>query len=451
MMKNKKLTPFAIFCAVIVLFCLVFTRLIVKTDDGHFLAILSESGFDLAQWLKMRYETISGRTVCEFLTMKFLGTNIVVWKLCTALLWIYIVRFISRFTDSFDRDKRRTGIFALCIPFLVFIGCLNPAAFWLSGSLTYLFPFAAMVITLTPVAYELAGIRYRRIPSLILSVIAAPLACSQEQSAALTLGFYAVALAADFIGKKAKAYCFVSLPFCVAQTYMLFSAPGMRGRTETEASGFERFLSMSVADKILCGLSNYYAFGFMMSAVGFGLLVTVVTLKLKSIGGSGISGLLYRVLPVFSVLTFVGGNAVSLAADGSIPDKAFEKMFMSGHISPSGAAIIALCSVTLALIVASLVVIARNDFKTGFAALICYAAGVCSAVVVGFGSSVYASGQRVFFFSEMLTLISCAILLASLEGNKAKRNVENVAAVISLIMLFVNCMSRFFLEIPIMG
>lgn len=204
MMKNKKLTPFAVFCAVIVLFYLLFTRLIVKTDDGHFLGILNESGFDLAQWLKLRYETISGRTVCELLTMKFLGTNLIAWKLCAALLWIYIVHFVLRFTSTFVREKRGAGTFVLCIPFLVFIGCLNPAAFWFSGSFTYLFPFACMLITLTPVAYELAEINYRRIPSLILSVVAAPIACSQEQSAALTLGFYAVALAFLFIKRKKK-------------------------------------------------------------------------------------------------------------------------------------------------------------------------------------------------------------------------------------------------------
>lgn len=451
MMKNKKLTPFAVFCAVIVLFYLLFTRLIVKTDDGHFLGILNESGFDLAQWLKLRYETISGRTVCELLTMKFLGTNLIAWKLCAALLWIYIVHFVLRFTSTFVREKRGAGTFVLCIPFLVFIGCLNPAAFWFSGSFTYLFPFACMLITLTPVAYELAEINYRRIPSLILSVVAAPIACSQEQSAALTLGFYAVTLVFLFLKRKVKIYSFVSLPFCVAQTYILFSAPGMSERMKAEASGFDGFNSMNTAHRILCGLSNYYAFGFMMSVFVFGFFITAVTLKLRSLENSRLSGVLSRILPIFSVLSFVGGNILSLAAERTIPDKAFERMFILGQISPVGAVIIALCSVTLVLIIASFVTIAREDFKTGFTASVCYIAGVCSAVILGFSSSVYASGQRVFFFSEMLTLISCAVLLGSLKENKAKQGVEFSAVVISLCMLFVNCMSWFFLEIPIMG
>ena len=450
MMKNKKLTPFAVFCAVIVLFYLLFTRLLVKTDDGHFLGILNESGFDLAQWLKLRYETISGRTVCEFLTMKFLGTNLIVWKLCAALLWIYIVHFVLRFTSAFGGEKQGTGAFVLCIPFLVFIGCLNPAAFWLSGSFTYLFPFACMVITLTPAIYELAGIKYRRIPSLILSVAAAPIACSQEQSAALTLGFYAVALSLC-IKRRAKIYSFISLPFCAAQTYILFSAPGMGERMKAESSGFDGFGSMNTACKIFCGLSNYYAFGFMMSVFVFGFFITAVTLKLRSLKSSRLSGTMSVILPIFSILSFAGGNILSLAAERTIPDKAFEKMFISGQISPVGAVIIVLCSVTFAFIIASLVIIAREDFKTGFTASVCYIAGVCSAVVLGFSSSVYASGQRVFFFSEMLTLISCAVLLASLKENKAKQKVEFSAVVISLCMLFVNCLSWFFLEIPIMG
>ena len=135
-MMKKRYNPFLIFCTMITLFYILFTRLIVKTDDGHFLGIMSENGFDLIDWLKMRYETISGRVVCEFLTMSFLRTNLIVWKLCAALMWIAVVYFIMKLLRSFS-ENGADGV-AVCMPFLVFIGCLNPATFWFSGSLTYL-------------------------------------------------------------------------------------------------------------------------------------------------------------------------------------------------------------------------------------------------------------------------------------------------------------------------
>lgn len=92
-----------------------------------------------------------------------------------------------------------------------------------------------------------------------------------------------------------------------------------------------------------------------------------------------------------------------------------------------------------------------TDGLTGICSLICYLAGVCSAVVLGFSPSVYASGQRVFFFSEMLTLISCAILLASMKNDRRRKTIENTSVIVALCVLLINCLSWFFMEIPIMG
>lgn len=446
MMKNKRFAPFTVFCAVILFFYLLFTRLIVKTDDGHFLGIMSENGFDLIDWLRMRYETISGRVVCEFLTMSFLKTNLIVWKLCAALMWIAVVYFIMKLLRSFS-ENGADGV-AVCIPSLVFIGCLNPAAFWFSGSLTYLFPFGCMVITLIPIVFDLMKIEYRRIPWLILSAVSALVACSQEQSAALTLGFYSVILIALIAAKSIKAYHFISLPFCIFQTYVLFSSPGMSGRMKAEADGFERFDEFGIFDKFLCGLSNYYAFGFMMSAVAFAFFIIAVILKKKSLYSAKAMPIL---LASFSVLSFIGGNALSLVFCGAIPDKAFEKMFTSGESNTVGIVVIVVCTLMLLLIAASLIMIALKDKKSGLSALICYAAGVCSAVVLGFSSSIYASGQRIFFFSEMLTLVSAAILFVTSMDNKGKRITESAVKVISTVMLLLNCLSWFFMEIPIMG
>ncbi len=445
-MRKRKYAVFQMFCTVILLFYILFTRLLVKTDDGHFLGIMSENGFSLIDWLRMRYETISGRVVCELLTMSFLKTDLIVWKLCAALMWIAVVYFIMKLLRSFSKDGM-DGV-AACLPFLVFIGCLNPAAFWFSGSLTYLFPFGCMVITLTPIVFDLLKIEYRRPPQLILSAASALIACSQEQSAALTLGFYIVASVALIAAKSIRAYHFIPFPFCIFQTYVLFSSPGMRGRMEAESGEFERFECFGVFDKFLCGLSNYYAFGFMMSAVVFAFLIIAVILKIKSLYSAKAMPIL---LVAFSVLSLIGGNALSLAFCKAIPDKAFEKMFKSGEFNTAGIVIIIVCTLTLLLILASLIMIALRDKKSGLSALVGYAAGVCSSVILGFSSSIYASGQRIFFFSEMLTLVSAAILLATLKDGKGKRVTESAVKIISTVMFLLNCMSWFFMEIPIMG
>lgn len=450
-MRSKKLSSFAFFCIAITAFYLIFTRLVIKTDDGHFLAIMSESGFDLIEWLKLRFETLSGRMTCEFLTMNFLSVPLIFWKITASLIWIFIVWFIIKLISAFGVRDRSSEIFAVCIPFTVFIGCLNSGAFWFTGSMFYLFPFGAMIAVELPAVFDLLNIQYRRIPFIILSAVAGLLACSQEQTAALTIGFYSVLMICLAIGKRLKPYHFVPVPFAAFSTYLLFSAPGMAERMKLETGKFGRFADMNIVEKLFCGLSNYFAFGFMMSAVVFGLLIVLTVIKLNSLYNlKAVKALSYS-LSAFAVLSFVGGNALSLAANGSIPDKAFEKMFSSDETNAVNIIIIAVCLVTLLLIVSALIMIIRKQFKVGFSSLLCYVAGVCSAVVVGFSSSVYVSGQRIFFFSELLTLIACAILFSSAEKDRKTEAVGNIAAVISSAMYLTNCFVWFFLEIPIMG
>ena len=450
-MRSKKLSPFAFFCIAITAFYLIFTRLVIKTDDGHFLAIMSENGFDLIEWLKLRFETWSGRMTCEFLTMKFLSVPLIFWKITASLIWIFIVWFMIKLISAFGVRDRSSEIFVVCIPFTVFIGCLNSGAFWFSGSMTYLFPFGAMIAVELPAVFDLLNIQYRRIPFIILSAVAGLLACSQEQTAALTVGFYSVLMICLAIGKRLKSHHLVPVPFAAFSTYLLFSAPGMAERMRLETGKFERFADMNIVEKLFCGLSNYFAFGFMMSAFVFGLLVVLTVIKLNSLYNSKAVKALSYLLSAFAVLSFVGGNALSLAVNGSIPDKAFEKMFSSGETNAVNIIIISVCVVTLLLIVSALIMIMRKQFKVGFSSLLCYVAGVCSAVVVGFSSSVYVSGQRIFFFSELLTLIACAILFSSAEKDRKTEAVGNIAAVISSVMYLTNCFVWFFLEIPIMG
>lgn len=65
--------------------------------------------------------------------------------------------------------------------------------------------------------------------------------------------------------------------------------------------------------------------------------------------------------------------------------------------------------------------------------------------------SVYASGQRIFFFSQIFMLIACAIMFSNLGGQRTKTNIKNAALTVALVSLFVNALSWIFLETPVIG
>ena len=86
--QNSPCSIIAVFSAAVLFFCTVFTRLILKTDDGHFLGILHRNGFTVTSWLHERYTTVSGRIVGEWLMINFLRLPLIFWKLFIAALII---------------------------------------------------------------------------------------------------------------------------------------------------------------------------------------------------------------------------------------------------------------------------------------------------------------------------------------------------------------------------
>ena len=97
---KKYLTPF-VFFLIILIFHLVFTRLLIKTDDGHFSGIVNAPDFTYSGWLTERYNTVSGRTIGEFLLVFFLRNNLIFWKLANSLMMTYPVYFWCKLSETF--------------------------------------------------------------------------------------------------------------------------------------------------------------------------------------------------------------------------------------------------------------------------------------------------------------------------------------------------------------
>ncbi len=445
-LKNKKNIPFFVFSILIIIFYLFFSKIILKSDDGHFLGILQENGFNIFDWLRYRYNTISGRTVCEFFTMVFFSANPFFNKLFFAVLWIVFIYILIKIVTAYGQNTFEEKVFVCSIPFSILITCLNSGAIWCSGGFTYFVPFVFMTVALSPCIFDILNVKYNRIILLPASVICAYMSCSQEQSSALTVTFLLVFIVILKVNKKIKWYHFAPLISSAVETYFLFSAPGMKERTDMEAESFKLFYSMNPFEKVLCGFSNYFSFQFLTSLFVSGLFVFLLASVLKE---------LYNKFNVVVLalwgLVCVVLNIVYIIFNRTIPDKGFEKSFQNGIFSFWDAAIICAGILLVLLIIACIIMIAKKDFKTGFAVLLCFCAGICSSVVLGFSSSVYSSGQRVFFFSEILMLIACGIMFSKLSNTKRKEKISKIIFTFSLIMFLTDCFSFTFMETPFMG
>lgn len=447
--KSKKCAPFYVFSGFIIAFFLFFSKIIPKSDDGHFIGILSEDGFNILKWLEYRYESISGRSVCEFLTMAFFSVDPVFNKIFFALLWIVWVWLMMKIISAYGDDSLEEKVFVCSIPFSILITCLNSGAIWFSGGFTYFVPFVFMTAALSPSIFDVLNIDYNRAVLIPASVVCAYMSSSQEQSSALTVTFLLILLAV-LIKKKIFRFYHLLPPVAAAiETFFLFNAPGMRKRTAAEAASFPEFYSMSVLKKVLCGFSNYFAFEFLTSFFVSGLFVLLLIFTLKRIHGmrDKLSLFIAGMWGTLCVLM----NVLYVVFNHTNPDKGFEQAFKSGDLSLFDIMLIAAGLLFISCLLAAIIIVAREEPETGIAVFLCFSAGICSAVVLGFSSSIYASGQRVFFFSEILMLISSAILFARLDNVKIKKNVARVIFLFSLVMFLFDCLSFAFMETPVMG
>lgn len=449
-MNKQKWTPYLplFVCGGLSLFFfLLFPHLMIKTDDGNFLGIALDPAFSFRDFLTDRYTTISGRTVGEFLTMVFLRVPLIFWRVASAALLTFVTWFIYtvcvKFTGGHDRSL---GVFCGCLPFLMIVTCLNPAAVWVSGSFTYLWPFAGLTLCLSAPLF--AYLDKTASPWwTIVSFLAAPLAVAQEQAAAATLFLYlvlAVCLFKDRIAKRRLALI-PALPLLLCAV-SLFASPGAHRRVEVEAAGgFDRFFEMGVFGKLFCGLSNFFA-------EVMGLSVFLLAIFIALLTYTAVEDKKKRRILLWSALALVVLlSLVPLLLEKALPFAVVQAAFTSGTYPPSLYILCACGALLCALLLCLTALVCRKNAKLGVAVLTCLAAGFGCALAMSFSSSIFASGQRVYFFTEMFIGFACALLFASLEDGKVKRLLFGLSCAYAAVFFTADCVALRFFEMPFMG
>lgn len=433
------------------LFYIFCTRLLVKTDDGHFLGILHNSGFTLAAWLEQRCQTVSGRTINEAVMMTFLRSPLLLWKFASAALFCVVMWFFCKLALAFSGNipAKNKISFSCAASLLVLPTCMSAGAFWFAGSFTYLWPTAALVLCVMPLAFDLLEIPHK--PWLyVLSVLSAPLAASQEQAAAATLAMLLCLNLFLLLKKRWRARAaFPLLPASVC-TWFLLSSPGARLRNTAEAkSSFPAFSDLSLSGKFLCGFSNYAAYAFFLSIPAMTVFLLLLYQNLRQ------SDKKYKRLTTIHGICWIalclGGNLLSFAAGRCIPDQLFERMFVSNQFNVAGVILLTTSAPFFISTIALLILLIRKRSAMGLSAGLCFAAAVGCGIAPGFSSSVYASGQRIFFFSEIFLIMAAAILFGGAEKTRLTERLRIGVTVLAAAFALFYLLGFRLLEIPPMG
>ena len=442
--------PVIAFAVCILLFYLIFTRFFPKTDDGNFLAVAFDEGFSYKAFLTQRYEELSGRTVIEFLTVFFARRNILWWKLMCAGIYTYLAAFLCRLSKLFSRseDTRGNFVFCCCALFFMIVSCINSSAFWFSASFTYLVPLFGVVCALSPVVFHCFGEKVS-VCAWLCSVPATVLAVSQEQALAAFLFMLAVCTVYCIVKKKCKVWLFIDFIIGAFFAYYLLQAPGVRNRMLFEGEGFPAFSQMSLFEKFFCGSSVGFANTVYLSVFLYVMFVGLVCLNIYYRTGK-YQKLLKRSFIVFTLIIIACHLAAILLGKG-LAHQIVRRAYLEQDFSAPYLILVIGGIAAFVYIAFCLMLLLKADLRLGMCVVIPVCAAAGCALAMGLSSSVFASGQRVFFIGNMFVSFAAAVLFAALPQGKIRANVFKTATVYTAVFALVECVAFICIEHPLMG
>ncbi len=447
-----KYFPLVCYAAAVFAFGLLLTRYFLKMDDGNFLGIVSAPDFTYKGWLTERYNTLSGRTFGEALLAFFMRHDIIWWKIANSAIITYLAFLWCRLSEVFDGEMslRRRYIFCCSGMFLMFVSCLNPSVFWCAGSFTYLWPFFGLSVTASPLLFYVLGGKFSTV-SMLIAVPFSLLATAQEQSAAAVTVLYIILLGAVIFNKlKFKITMLFPLPSIVLCDVHLFTSPGAAARSVMEAeTNFPRFNEMSVSDKLFSGLAVFFANSFYLS--NFLILLFVALLSLALYGVYKKAKRLLVAVNIFAAVMCVAVNYGVSAVKRGLPHMIFRSAIQKGEYDIWFYVLFILGCLLTAIIAAMAVCLLVKNKRLGFFVCVCLAAGFGCAIAMSFSPSIFASGQRPFFFTNVFVITACVALVSSISKTKPAELLYKAAIIYAFATFAVNCIAFRIIELPLMG
>lgn len=372
-------------------------------DDTYFAHALDSR--TLAEYVSFRYTRWSGRLPIE-LALPLLVTHPWLWKLLNSLmvlLFCYSAGRISLARTGMSAAGATALTFALFM--LISPAVLYESAWWMTGSINYLWPVALGLYGLLAFVGDGDNGNIDRLGFLLAS----GLAMYNEQVALVLLPASLLFLMHRIATRQWRGWDFAHVGFMSVNAIIVFTAPGSYRRYLSEqALRFPDFATLDLADKVAIGFGLTFRSTFDPS----NLLIAVFAALAAMLLLRAPVGRLVKAI-VFLAFAFLALNYL-LPAESSL--QSFYAPPSVGGASASSSRAYAL-SAWHAFVIACLVgaggMALWRSRRECTMALMTLLLGLASLAAMGFSPTAYASGSRVHFVSQVAFLLVAARLFAA--------------------------------------
>lgn len=407
-------------CGIIAL--IIFANTVsVPGDDFWFSEAVDKLGNgSLAKYLEIRYESWTGRIIIESIMVTLFKYNLWIWRILNTIIFVTLCCAIYRlipkkYEENFTLINRFSIKSIICISmFLIHKDVFISSIKWITGSFNYLWPMTCAVIAILPLKHEIFEEKYNNY-MFIVYMATAILAGNMEQASLVILCFALISnIYLILKNKKANITLVMYNVFFLINTAILFLAPGNYVRSQKETiTWFGQWDMISLPTKIMIGLNLLLDNLFNRTSILMFILTLLVFIVIYK---------RYYDIIIRSI-AFVPLSLMSL----KIIEKILSKIGIGTHLwifkifNVNNLGLLTydnfklylptviLLGVLLLLII--LMFIAFNDIGMKYISVIMYLAAICSGLSISVSPTIYASGARIFFVTDIIVIILITLLL----------------------------------------
>ncbi|WP_326929877.1 DUF6056 family protein [Erwinia oleae] len=351
-------------------------------DDVYFVKALDNTS--LFDFLHMRYMTWSGRFFIEYILVTTINHHMV-WRISIPLCLLLLCYSICKTIDNGEKTHPQYFLICLILFHSMPSKTLTEGAWWVTGFYNYLLPVSFGIYAISVVIHYRSQSNFK----LFTSILALPVACSNEQMAVTMIALLGTNLIID---KKINAYKTTFLTVTLLSFLILMLAPGNKLRFLGESRRIPEFADYGIIDKIGLGMDRL---GVVINASNSLLLISsalLILLYFKKVRfhPDVFGTIVCTIILVFQIAKMNNLLPVQFMKPGDWINFSF-------YLRYTVALIFYVCIIYIICRVFNTV----NDYVTVFTVIFAPA----TVIMIGFSPTVYASADRVLFLFECMILL----------------------------------------------
>lgn len=413
-------------------------------DDAYFYEYTHRMGF--CEYLGWRYETWVGRMTAEALVYVTFHLGLWFWRVVNALMLVLIPLGLLNLAGKVSRIPWETicgnmGASIVAVSGYLLMGAmtLGYAAVWVNGSIFYTWTFACGIWAMVPLAATIFSTEDVRGKTFLYSIPCAVIASmSIEQMGAVLLTFEVLGVAYCLWKKhRVNIWMLVQTILTAVAFAILFAAPGNAVRVTKEiATWMPEFETISFGQHLFITvqwLLSSFANENKLFLCGIWIAGILLLLQKRYQGIDskiliGISG----VFTVTALLPFAGVTALSDMGINAIDiTSRIDRVPAYSDVSVWNVAAMVWWAAALVFTLLLIWKISGGSITL----LLAYLAGIASEAIMFFSPTMYASGARVYYLTDLLYLF--IILVLSFKLKKKQQNGFYIVMVIFGVLNFV--------------